>query len=62
MHLVTAREPGEEPRVLVVGVRADDEHARRGRETAHELVQRDRAAFLPEGGTRRGGDEQGGEE
>jgi hypothetical protein len=61
VHLVPAREPGEELRVLVVGVRADHEHARGGGEPAHQLVQRHRAARLPGGGARRGETQQGDE-
>ena len=41
-----AREPGEELRVLVVGVRADHQHARRDVEPRHRLTQRDCAALL----------------
>ena len=53
VHLTSAREPGKQRRVLIVRVCPHHEHATGDREAAHELVQCDRAAFLPGGCTRR---------
>ena len=62
VHLSTSREPGEQRGILIVGVCPHHEHATGDGEAAHELVQRDRAAFLPGGGTRRDAQqERGGE-
>ena len=46
-------EPGDELRVLVVGVRADHQHARGGAESCDQLAQRSGAALLS-GEARRG--------
>src|SRR5581483_7576476 len=50
-------EPRDEPRVLVVGVRTDDQHARGGAQPVDQLAQSSGAAFLG-GEARRGNDEQ----
>ena len=62
MHPVLACEPRQQLCVLVVRMRTDHEHAAGDGEPAQRLVQSGRAAFLPEGGTRRGdGQHEGGE-
>lgn len=56
LDTAAAREPRDERRVLVIGMRAEHEHARRNPESVHEKVQLRRAAFLRAKSTRSGGE------